>query len=153
MVLVTGMLGPGPTIGPYDIPLYGTPAAPAANGHGRLIYAESPFGVALTQDGHVRYDIQVTAAALPAPASLGKFTTFVAWAVTPDLTAWSKLGTVSNGNTTVGTVGLNKFMLVVTAEPDSASTTHAGPTVLHGISPSSLLQRFLTEPAFHGIIN
>jgi hypothetical protein len=153
MVLVAGTLGLGPTIGPYDIPLYGSPVTPAASGHGRLVYADSPFGVALTQDGHARYDIQVTASGLPAPASLGKFTTFVAWAVTPDLTGWSKLGTVSNGNSTVGPVDLNKFMLVVTAEPDSASTAHAGPTVLHGISPSSLLQRFLTQPAFHGIID
>ncbi len=153
MAMVVGMLGPGPTIGPFDIPLYGTPATPAANGHGRLVYADSPFGVALTQDGHARYDVQVTAAGLPAPASLGKFTTFVAWAVTPDLATWSKLGTVSNGSSTVGPVDLNKFILVVTAEPDSASTEHAGPTVLHGISPSSLLQRFLIQPAFHGIID
>jgi hypothetical protein len=153
MAVAVGMLGPGPGIGPYDIPLYGTPTTPAANGRGRLVYAESPFGVALTQDGHVRYDIQVTAAALPAPSSLGKFTTYVAWAVTPDLSTWSKLGTVSNGSSTVGPVALNKFTLVVTAESDSASATHDGPTVLHGISPSSLLQRFLTQPAFHGIID
>lgn len=153
MAVVAGMLGPGPTIGPYDIPLYGSPAAPAANGHGRLVYADSPFGVALTQDGHARYDIQVTAAALPAPSTLGKFTTYVAWAVTTDLATWSKLGPVSNGSSTVGPVDLNKFLLVVTAESDTGSTTHAGPTVLHGISPSSLLQRFLTKPAFHGIID
>jgi hypothetical protein len=117
------------------------------------LYADSPFGVALTQDGHARYDIQVTAADLPAPSSLGKFTTYVAWAVSSDLSAWSKLGTVSNGTVTVGPVNLNKFLLVVTAEPDSASNSHAGPTVLHGVSPSSLLQRFLVQPAFHGIID
>ena len=153
MALVVGLLGPGPTIGPFDIPLYGSPATPAANGHGRLVYADSPFGVALTRDGHALYDIQVTAAELPAPSSLGKFTTYVAWAVTSDLSGWSKLGTVSNGTTTVGPVNLNKFLLVVTAEPDSAANTHAGPTVLHGVSPSSLLQRFLVQPAFHGIID
>jgi hypothetical protein len=153
LALAVGILGPGPTIGPFDIPLYGTPTTPAANGHGRLVYAESPFGVALTPDGHARYNIEVTAAALPAPSSLGKFTAYVAWAVTPDLANWSKLGAVSNGSSTVGPVDLNKFTLVVTAEPDSASTTHAGPTVLHGISPSSLLQRFLVQPAFHGIID
>lgn len=151
IVLVAGIAGPGPTIGPYDIPLYGTPATPNATGHGRLVYAESPFGVALTKDGHARYDIQVTAAGLPGPASLGKFTTYVAWAATPDLASWTKLGTVSNGSSTIGPVDLNKFLLVVTAEGDSASATHNGPTVLHGISPSSLLQRFLTKPAFRGV--
>ncbi len=150
-VLIAGVTGPGPTIGPYDIPLYGTPTTPNAHGHGQLVFVESPFGVALTKDGRARYDIQVTAAALPAPSSLGKFTAYVAWAATPDLSGWTRLGTVSNGNSTVGPVDLNKFLLVVTAEADSASTTHAGPTVLHGISPSSLLQRFLTKPAFRGV--
>jgi hypothetical protein len=151
VALVAGLLGPGPTIGPYDIPLYGTPKAPAATGHGRLVYADSPFGVALTRDGHSLYQIQITAAALPAPASLGAFTTFVAWAATPDLTQWTRLGSVTNGQSTVGPVDLNKFLLVVTAEADSAPATRAGPTVLHGISPSALLQRFLIKPAFHGV--
>jgi hypothetical protein len=151
LAVAVGVVGPGPTIGPYDIPLYGSPTTPNAHGHGQLVYADSPFGVALTKDGHARYDIQVTAAALPAPSSLGKYTAYVAWAATPDLSGWTRLGTVSNGNSTVGPVDLNKFLLVVTAEADSASATHAGPTVLHGISPSSLLQRFLTKPAFRGV--
>jgi hypothetical protein len=150
--LVISLVGqPGPTIGPYDIPLYATPKAPAAQGHGRLAYAESPFGVALTRDGHALYDIHVTASALPAPSSLGAYSTYVAWVATPDLTRWRRLGTVVNGNTTLGPVDLDKFLLVVTAESDSTAATHAGPTVLHGISPSSLLQKFLTKPAFHGI--
>jgi hypothetical protein len=151
VALVVGLLGPSGPIGPYDIPLYGTPKAPAANGHGRLVYADSPFGVALTKDGHTVYDIQITAAALPAPSSLGAYSTYVAWAATSDLTQWTRLGSVVNGNSIVGPVDLNKFLLVVTAESDSTSATHAGPTVLHGISPSALLQKFLTKPAFHGI--
>jgi hypothetical protein len=147
------MVGPGP-IGPYDIPLYGTPKAPAAEGHGRLVFADSPFGIAATQDGHIQYDIQVTATALPAPSSLGPYSTYVAWAVTPDLSEWVRLGgAVANGNHLVGPVALNKFLLVVTAESDSMATAHLGPTVLHGISPSALLQKFLTKPSFHGIID
>lgn len=152
VALVAGLLGPpGPTIGPYDIPLYGTPKAPAAQGHGRLVYADSPFGVALTRDGHSLYEIHITATALPAPSSLGAFSTYVAWAATPDLTQWTRLGSVRNGNSIVGPVDLNKFLLVVTAESDSTPATHAGPTVLHGISPSALLQKFLIKPAFHGV--
>jgi hypothetical protein len=150
---VAFVVGPGGPIGPYDIPLYGTPKAPAAEGHGRLVFADSPFGIAATQDGHIQYDIQVTAAALPVPSSIGPYSTYVAWAVTPDLTQWVRLGSVSNGNHTIGPVSLNKFLLVVTAESDSAPTSHAGPTVLHGLSPSGLLQKFLTKPAFHGIID
>lgn len=137
--------------GPYDIPLFATPKTPQATGSARLVYARSPFGVAVTADGRAQYDIQVTAASLPAPATLGAFTTYVAWATTPDLTQWDRLGTIANGTSTVGHVTLNKFLLVITAEADSAPTTHAGPTVLHGTSPSGWLQSFLNHPMFRGI--
>jgi hypothetical protein len=138
-----------PREGPYDIMMFATPAAPTARAHARLVFSDSPFGVALTADGHARYDVEITEAKLPAPATLGNFSGYAAWAVTPDLTQWERLGPVTNGNTTVGSVDFNKFLLVVTAERDS--TSHAGPTVLHGSSPSGWLQTFLTQPTFHGI--
>ena len=137
--------------GPYDIPLFATPNAPMANGSARLVYAQSPFGIAVTADGRAQYDVQVTAARLPAPTTLGAFTTYVAWAATPDLARWERLGTITNGTTTVGHVALNKFLLVITAEADSAPKKHAGPTVLHGTSPSGWLQSFLNHPLFRGI--
>jgi hypothetical protein len=137
--------------GPYDIPLFSTPKAPAATGSARLVFAESPFGIAVTADGRAQYDVQVTASNLPAPSTLGTYRTYVAWATTPDLTRWDRLGIISNGTTTVGHVALNKFLLVITAESDSATKTHAGPTVLHGTSPSGWLQSFLNHPMFRGI--
>lgn len=137
--------------GPYDIPLFATPKAPQATGSARLVYATSPFGVAVTADGRAQYDIQVTAASLPAPSTLGAFTTYVAWATTTDLARWERLGTISNGTSIVGHVSLNKFLLVITAEADSAPKVHAGPTVLHGTSPSGWLQSFLNHPMFRGI--
>lgn len=137
--------------GPYDIALFPTPKAPSAHGSARLVYASSPFGVAVTADGRAQYDIQVTATELPAPGSLGAFTTYIAWAATPDLATWVRLGTVGNGTSTVGHVDLNKFLLVITAEVDTAPVRHAGPTVLHGTSPSGWLQSFLNHPMFRGI--
>ena len=137
--------------GPYDIPLFATPKAPEASGSARLVFAQSPFGIAVTADGRAQYDVQVTAAGLPTPSSLGKFKTYVAWATTPDLQRWDRLGTIANGTTTVGHVSLNKFLLVITAESDSAPSAHAGPTVLHGTSPSGWLQSFLNHPMFRGI--
>lgn len=137
--------------GPYDIALFATPKAPQAHGTARLVYAASPFGVAVTADGRAQYDIQVMAAELPAPSSLGAFTAYVAWAATPDLSTWVRLGTIGNGTSTVGHVDLNKFLLVITAEADSAPARHAGPTVLHGTSPSGWLQSFLNHPMFRGI--
>jgi hypothetical protein len=137
--------------GPYDIALFGTPKAPTAHGSARLVYAASPFGVAVTADGRAQYDIQVTAAELPDPSSLGSFKAYVAWAATPDLSTWVRLGTIRNGTSTVGHVDLNKFLLVITAEADSAPRQHAGPTVLHGTSPSGWLQSFLNHPMFRVI--
>jgi hypothetical protein len=137
--------------GPYDIPLFSTPKAPEAAGAARLVFAESPFGIAVTADGRAQYDVQVTVSDLPAPSTLGAYTAYVAWATSPDLTRWDRLGVIGNGTTTVGHIALNKFLLVITAESDSAPKTHAGPTVLHGTSPSGWLQSFLNHPMFRGI--
>jgi hypothetical protein len=134
--------------GPYDINLLSTNTAPAAQGHARLVFAQSPFGVAVTADGRSRYDAQISASDLPAPSSLGAYTAYVAWEVTTDLRTWHRLGVVTNGLTTVGTADQNKFLLVITAEADSAATVRAGPTVLHGTSPSGWLQSFLAHPLF-----
>ena len=150
-LLATGALLAAPPAGPYDIALLATPKAGAAEGHARLVFAESPFGVAVTADGRARYDIQVTVAKLPVPSSLGAYTSYVAWEVSTDLSAWRRLGVVTNGKTTVGQAELNKFLFVITAEADSAATAHAGPTVLHGHSPSGWLQSFVTHPLFRGV--
>jgi len=144
------VVAPGPA-GPFDIPLFATPAVAAAHGHARLVYAPSPFGIAVTPDGRSSYDVQVTADGLPKPSTLGAYTTYVAWSVTPDLKAWHRLGSIGNGTTTVGRAEENKFLLVITAE-SSPTATHAGPTVLHGTSPSGWLQSFLSHPLFRGMV-
>lgn len=150
-LLAAGVLLTGAAAGPYDILLHPTQAAPGAEGEARLHWADSPFGVSVTAEGHARYDIRVAVRKLPPPASLGRYRTYVAWAATPDLSHWVRLGRVANGVSSVGPVALDKFLLVITAEADSAPTTHAGPTVLHGTSPSGWLQSFLTHPLFRGI--
>lgn len=147
-LLAVGIAGP---TGPFDVPLFSTPTAPAAHGLARLVYASSPFGVAVTADGRARMDIRVTAAGLPAPATLGAFKAYVAWEVSPDLSRWVRLGTVGNGTSVVGTADENKFLFVITAEPSANPRTHAGPIVLHGTSPSGWLQTFLAHPLFRGV--
>ncbi|MGH7616469.1 MAG: hypothetical protein ACREPM_04505 [Gemmatimonadaceae bacterium] len=139
------------TAGPFDIPLFNTAKAPNATGQARLVYAASPFGVSVTADGRASYDVQITASGLPAPSSLGAYSAYVAWAVTTDLKEWNRLGVVTNGESTVGHAELNKFLLVITAESIAAPKGHAGPTVLHGTSPSGWLQSFLSHPLFRGV--
>ncbi len=149
LALAVGLLGASD--GPYDIALFATPKAPDARGSARLVFAPSPFGVTVTADGRASYDVQVTAASLPAPSSLGPYAAYVAWAVTPDLATWKPLGAIHEGTTTVGPAEMNKFLLVITAEPTATPTAHSGPTVLHGTSPSGWLQTFLTHPMFRGV--
>ncbi len=137
--------------GPLDIVLFNTPGTPTAHGHARLVFAQSPFGVAVTADGRHVYDVIADVSGLPAPASLGKYTTYVAWAVTTDLTRWERLGTIVNGVNTVGQASENKFLFVITAEASAKVLVHKGPTVLHGSSASTWLQSFLSHPLFRGI--
>ena len=149
--LAAGLALLAPLAGPYDIDLLPTPAAPHAEGHATLIPPDSPFGIGVTEDGHATYRVRISASHLPRPDSLGRYSAYVAWAATPDLAQWVRLGNVANGIVVVGPVALNKFLLVITAEADSTATAHAGPTVLHGTSPSGWLQSFLTHPLFRGI--
>ena len=137
--------------GPYDITLFNTPKSPTAHGQAHLVFAQSPFGVAVTADGRASYDIEIEASGLPVPSSLGAYTTYVAWATSTDLSEWHRLGVVKNGTSTVGRAELNKFLLVITAEAGDTPATHSGPTVLHGTSPSGWLQSFLSHPLFRGI--
>jgi len=139
------------SFGPYDIQLHNTPKTPNARGTARLVFAESPFGVAVTADGHASYDVQLNLSGLPEPSALGPYKAYVAWGVTTDLKQWRRLGPVGNGESTVGTVDFNKFLLVVAAEPDSAATKHAGAVALSGTSPSGWLQTFLSHPLFRGV--
>ena len=145
---VTAVLLP---LGPYDIKLLNTPSTPTAQGTARLVFAPSPFGVTVTNDGRSSYDVQLSLTGLPQPATLGPYTTYVAWAATTDLSRWHRLGTVSNGVSTVGQVEFNKFLLVITAEASATAPQKKGPTVLHGISPSAFLQSMITHPLFRGV--
>ncbi len=140
-----------PGSGPYELPLEAGSAAPAAVGDVRLVFAHSPFGVAVTPDGHALYDLVFTTGSLPEPASLGPYSTLFAWAASTDLKQWLPLGPVTPGTTTVGPVSLDKFLVVVTAEATTSPSERTGPIVLHGASPSAWLQSFLTHPLFRGV--
>ena len=137
--------------GPFDIPLRNTSTVPGARGSAQLVYASSPFGVAVTAEGVTSYDVRLELSGPPQPSSLGSYTSYVAWAATTDLSRWHRLGTVGNGSSTVGRAELNKFLLIITLEQDSLATRRSGPTVLHGPSPSTWLQSLLSHPLFRGI--
>jgi FtsP/CotA-like multicopper oxidase with cupredoxin domain len=106
----------------------------------QLAPAPSPFGTAVTRDGHHRFRTTLFIEGLPDPASLGAFTTYIAWAAPPNLAPLTRLGVVRNGRIETGEIALNKFYLFVSAESSDTVTERRGLLVLRGLSPSTRMR-------------
>jgi len=126
----------------YCIELIPVPDFRHVSGIVELQHPTSPFTVAVDAQGHQQFDVVATLQNLPDPRSLGSYTTYVAWAVTPNFEFESKLGEVGVGRTRIGIVGYDKFILMVTAEASREVTERHGRLVLRGMSPSWLLLPF-----------
>jgi outer membrane protein OmpA-like peptidoglycan-associated protein len=108
-----------------DIYFRGTPIAPLAEGTAEIEY----------QDGNARIAAKVKN--LPEPSSLGPYTVYVLWAVTPD-------GRVANQGVLPGsygkkgsidtTYGASQFALIVTAEPHFAVTVPSSMIALYNVA-------------------
>lgn len=83
----------------------------------------------------------MTLSGLPEPASLGPYTAYVAWIGPLALDPMRKLGTVRNGETSLGETDLDKFIVMISAEASASVTERHGRLVLRGNSPSARLQR------------
>ena len=125
--------------GLHCIELVARPGYGGAAGSVRIVPGQAPFGLAVTRDGVPVVDLVVRLEGLP--ASRG---TYVAWAAGPMLVPLHRLGVVRNGETALGPVALEKFIVFITAERDAAPAG-MGTIVLRGMSPSSALQP-------HGVI-
>lgn len=122
----------------YSIELLPTPAMHGAGGVVELGWVQSPFGMAVTREGHHVYDVSLRIEGLPEPSTLGDYTAYVAWVTTPLLSPMVKLGEIENGwNESVGQVAFNKFTIMVSAEASADVTDREGRLVLRGMSPSS----------------
>ncbi|MCH8962002.1 MAG: multicopper oxidase domain-containing protein, partial [Bacteroidetes bacterium] len=125
---------------PHCLELVPKPELRRASGIVRMERVPTPFGVAVTVEGHHRYNLTFTLAGLPDPASLGPYTAYVAWVTTPRLLPMVKLGAVRNGRVPLGEVHFNRFMVLVTAEADASVEERTGKLVLRGRSPSDLME-------------
>jgi outer membrane protein OmpA-like peptidoglycan-associated protein len=104
--------------------LRGTPLAATAQGKAQVEY----------QNGNARISAEVKA--LPDPASLGPYTTYVLWAVTPDGRATNQgvIGGIEGGKGRLDTrYGAPQFALIVTAEPHFAVTIPSTAMVLYNV--------------------
>ncbi|MGH7464058.1 MAG: multicopper oxidase family protein, partial [Longimicrobiales bacterium] len=125
----------------YCIDLIARPdLSETAGGVAQLAPAPSPFGTAVTRDGVHRFNTTLFIDGLPDPATLGDFSTYIAWAAPPNLAPLTKLGAVSNGRFATGEVALNKFYLLISAESSDTVTDRRGPIVLRGLSPSTRMR-------------
>jgi FtsP/CotA-like multicopper oxidase with cupredoxin domain len=130
----------------YCIDLFPPVAIDGPAGIARLVPPRSPFGIAVSAAGEMLYDVDFDLRGLPVPASLGPYSTFVAWAAAPEMQPVVKLGQVRNGATRLGRVHLDRFLLIVTAEPSASAASlgnTAAPTgriVLRGTSAAMRMQ-------------
>jgi outer membrane protein OmpA-like peptidoglycan-associated protein len=108
-----------------DIYFRGTPIAPLAEGSAEVEY----------QDGNARISAKVED--LPEPASLGPYTVYVLWALTPDGRAVNQ-GTFAGSDGKKGkidtTYGASQFALIVTAEPHFAVTVPSSMIALYNVA-------------------
>ena len=124
----------------YCLSLVPSPEIQTVSGRVELGRTSGPFTIAVTVDGRIRYAPTIDIAGLPAPSSLGHYTSYVAWLATPVMYPVVRLGVVRNGATTLPEIALDKFVVLVTAEPSPAAKEPTGRVVLRGESPSSRLQ-------------
>ncbi len=122
---------------------------PTRNGQGyrgvvRLTWADSPFGVTVSEDGRYVYDVQVRLTHLPRNPNA----TYVAWATTRDLEDRRRIGVLGDDLTAVGQIDWNRFMLLVTEERSPDVEAWQGPILLTAMSPSSWMHTMGGEAIF-----
>jgi hypothetical protein len=142
-----------------SISLEPTSDARGASGVAVLTRSQSPFGMSLTPDGHLRYDVHLRVSGLPAdPHVYDGATAYVAWATVPDLSLARRLGPVGADGSSSGEVDWNKFIVLVTAEKagaqpgakPAAEPHWSGTILLKGVSPSTWMQRYASHVLNNG---
>jgi FtsP/CotA-like multicopper oxidase with cupredoxin domain len=134
--------GPGraaPSRDLYCIELFPTGAADSARGTAALEWVAGPFTVAVARDGTQQFAVAFDLAGLP-PLPRGPRPGYVAWAAPPLMDPLIRLGTVRDGRTAAGIVALDRFVILVSAEPDTLSPTRRGALLLRGESASNRLR-------------
>ena len=108
-----------------DLLFRGTPIAATAQGKGSVEF----------DNGNARIGVKVKD--LPVPTSLGPYTTYVLWALTPDGRAANQ-GVIAGAEGGKGELktqyGASQFALIITAEPHFAVTAPSNMIVLYNVA-------------------
>ncbi|MEQ9105807.1 MAG: multicopper oxidase domain-containing protein [Rhodothermales bacterium] len=123
----------------YCIELVPTVAFEGVRSAVELARPPSAFGVAVSRDGHQRYRLIVHTEGLPSPPAGHAY---VLWSMPLVLDPVVRQATIVNGEVDAGEIALNRFMLLVTLEPEDAAADagRTGPIVMRGRSPSSRME-------------
>lgn len=115
-------------------------AAPGygARGSAELSWDGGPFTVGVSPDGTARWRVRFRLDSLPRPR--GPRAGMVAWAASPAMNTVTRLGVVRDGTNDLGPVTLDRFLLLISAEPDTTAPEWRGPMVLRGESASNRLR-------------
>lgn len=133
----------------YAFGLYTTkniPGTGLAEGRAEVsVSGSSPFSVTLGADGSYVYDVHVALERMKPPRS-GRL---VAWVTTPQLDRIERIGALDENLQTSGTVRWNKFLVVITLEPDDdpAAGVWSGPVAFRGMSRSGMMHTMVGHGA------
>lgn len=131
---------PLPSLDLRCIQLFPTRLVPDVRGVVEIRRPPSPFGVTVNADGVHLHDLVARVEGLPDPATLGPYTTWVAWVTPLELDPVRRLGVLADGSTPLGTVDFPRYMVLISAEADPEVTERQGPLVLRGRSPSARME-------------
>jgi hypothetical protein len=116
-----------------------------ASGLARMHQVWSPFGVSLTTDGQVSYELTVVVRDLPAA---GDGESHHVWLATKSLDRIRHLGSVESTDSLTSELDWSQFLVVVSRESEEVAGKWAGPVVLRGHSPGSLIRPLWGHPIF-----
>lgn len=123
----------------YCIELIGAPGF-EASGSAELSWVEGPFTVGVSPDGTQAWRLRLALRNLPDTLLHGGSSGFVAWAASPTMTSVVRLGAVREGETDLGPVALDRFLVLISAEADTTARSWRGRIVLRGESASNRLR-------------
>lgn len=109
------------------------------------VSGQSPFSVALGMDGSYVYDLRVSIERMKVPRD-GRL---VAWVTTPEIDHVARMGALDGDLRVSGAVDWNKFIVVITLEPDddADATAWNGPVVFRGMSRSGKMHTMVGHGA------
>ncbi|HSM05716.1 MAG TPA: hypothetical protein VK858_13960, partial [Longimicrobiales bacterium] len=124
--------------------LYCLPLSPVPGVEGQAVVElgrpVGPFSVSVTRDGRHRYATQLSLSGVPSAEEVEGVQGYVAWVAGPTLFPEYRLGTVRPGTTRLAEITLDKFLVIVSAEPDTTATERSGRILFRADSPSSRMQ-------------